>query len=771
MQRWQWPEKRRGNRAGRVVVATASVLALACGLASGPLRAADGAPPPSAPQWKHYPRQPQAPAGAPNVLVVLTDDVGFSAASGMGGPIPTPNFDSLAKQGLTYNRFHVTAMCSPTRAALLTGRNHHAVGYGAIANVAIDEPGYTSVIPDSAATIGRVLKDNGYDTAFFGKNHNTPDWEGGPLGPFEHWPNAWGFDYFYGFNGPGTDQFNPELVENRNAIRRDPRDETYVFDRDLADHMVDWLHQQHTLQPGKPFLLYYAPGAMHGPQQAPREWIEKFAGKFDKGWDVVRAETFARQKAMGLIPADAEMAPLPPGIPSWDSLTPVQKRNYARLMEVAAGQLAYMDDQFGRVLDTLRKSGQFDNTLIMYVQGDNGAALHELGGSINVYESFAQIEATDEEMAANLHRAGGEDSFGNYPAGWAYATNTPFPWGKAIASHLGGTRNGMVVTWPARIKDQGAVRTQYSHVVDIAPTIYEAVGIKPPAVVNGVRQQAMDGVSLEDSFTNPNAPTHRREQYYEMLGSRGYYKDGWLAATAVTWKPWSLSDYDPYKLPWELYNLDKDFSGVHNVAAQYPAKLKELQQAFERAARKNNVYPLAADYLARLNPNRRPQGLTPRKSYVFYPGEARFPIADWPNVAPRWLAKTRLTAKTGQDSGPLFVMGMRFTGYGLSLENGVPVFTYNPTGREAERMVVRGGQSLGPGDHEIAVAFTPVGKGVRLTLSVDGQTVATASKERFFRVFAGNALIGRPAIDDRNGPRECGCEIKDVTISDGEGPH
>lgn len=729
------------------------------------LLAEDGAAAGDAQHWNHFPTPARAPEGVPNVLIVLTDDVGFSAASGMGGPIPTPAFDSVIDSGLLYTRFHVTAMCSPTRAALLTGRNHHAVGYGAISNVAIDEPGYTSVIPESAATIGEVLRMNGYSTAFFGKNHNTPDWETGPLGPYDRWPNALGFDYFYGFNGPATDQINPELVVNRNPIRRDPEDENYFLDRDLADRMIDWLHMQDSLQDERPFLLYLAPGTMHGPQQAPADWIARFAGQFDRGWDVVREEIFTRQKARGIIPADAELAPLPPGVPTWDSLSPLQQRNYARLMEVAAAQMAYMDFQFGRVLDALREMGELDNTLIIYVQGDNGAALHELGGTINTYETFAQIAESDEELAANLHRSGGEDSFGNYPAGWAFALNTPFPWGKAISSHLGGTRNGMAVSWPQRIRERGAIRTQYAHVIDVAPTLYDLIGITPPDEVNGVEQQPFDGASFAASLTNRFAPSARHEQYYEMLGSRGFYREGWLAATAVTWKPWNLPNYDPHELPWELYNLDEDFSQTRNVAAEHPEILAQLREGFEQAAAANNVYPLASDYLARLNPDRRPHAVAARDSYTYYPGDFRYPIAAWPNITPNWQAVTRLTANGSQDSGPLFAMGMRFTGYALALEQGVPVFTYNPTGREAERLTVRGTAALAPGDHTISVTFRAQGTGVRLALAVDGEEVASAAGDRFYRVFAGNAMIGRPAMDDRTGPRRCDCSIDDVTIT------
>lgn len=715
--------------------------------------------------FRYFPRPAEAPADAPNVLVVLTDDVGFSAASGLGGPIPTPAFDSIMQNGITYTRFHVTAMCSPTRAALLTGRNHHAVGFGAIANVAVDEPGYTSVIPESAATIGDVLKLNGYTTGFFGKNHNTPEWETGPLGPFERWPNGFGFDYFYGFNGPAADQINPELVENRNPIRRDPADESYFLDRDLADHMVEWIHTQDALQDHKPFLLYFAPGTMHAPQQAPREWIEKFSGQFDQGWDVLREQIFARQKAMGIIPRDAEMAPRPERMPSWDSLTDSQRRNYAQLMEVAAAQMAYMDFQFGRVLDALRETGELDNTLILYVQGDNGGAIHEIAGSMNAYEGFAQIESTDAELTARIGEAGGEDSFGNYPAGWAFALNTPFPWGKAVASHLGGTRNALAVSWPARITERGAIRTQYTHVIDLAPTIYEAIGITPPAVVDGVEQQPIDGMSFLTTFTDATAPEMRHEQYYEMLGSRAYYKDGWLAATGVTWDPWRIPDYNPNSLPWELYNLEEDFSQVHNLAGANPDKLTELQADFDAAAERYHVYPLASDYLARLNPANRPHAVEPADSYTYYPGDARYPIAAWPNVTRDWEATARLATTTGSDSGPVFGMGMRFTGYRLALEEGVPVFSYDPTGREEERMTVRAPSALSPGEHAITVAFKPEGSGVRLSLMVDGEPVAEANDNRFYRVFNGAALIGRPLIDDRTGPRSCDCTIENITIT------
>ncbi|MBU0555689.1 MAG: arylsulfatase [Alphaproteobacteria bacterium] len=715
--------------------------------------------------WRHFPAAPRAPEGAPNVLLILTDDVGYSAASTFGGAIPTPTLDDLAKSGLRYTRMHQTAMCSPTRAALLTGRNHHAVGFGAIANVAVDEEGYTSVIPKSAATIGRVLRDNGYDTAFFGKNHNTPDWEGGPLGPFDRWPNALGFNYFYGFNGPATDQFNPDLVENINPIRRDPADKDYILDRDLADKMLRWLDVQHTLQPDKPFFLYLAPGSMHGPQQAPADWIARFKGKFDSGWDAMRDEIFARQKRLGIIPKNAALAPVPEGIPRWDSLTAQQKRIYARLMEVAAAQLAFMDDQIGRVINRLRETGQLDNTMVIFIQGDNGAAMHAPEGSTNIYSGFSKVTESEAQIAAKLDKLGLEDSAGLYPSGFAYATNTPFPWGKTFGSHLGGIRNGMVISWPKMIADRGGIRTQFGHVIDIAPTIYDAIGITPPEEVDGVKQQPIHGISLAYSFTDAQAPSRRREQYFEMIGNRSYYKDGWLASTVPAAPPWKFNTADPNTLQWELYDLNTDYSQTRNVAADHPEKLAELKASFDLAADKYHVYPLASDYLARLDPKQRPAALPAKGPYHLMPGDTVYPVSMWPNITRNWSAVSRIKTASAQDSGPIFTFGTRFTGYALALEDGVPVFTYNPTGRIEERRELRGTAQIPAGDRTVTVNFVPEGKGVRLSLSVDGVTQDSAVTDRFDRVVAGHGQIGRSAIDDTTGPALCDCQIEEVVIS------
>ena len=403
--------------------------------------------------WRHYPTPPEAPKGAPNILLILTDDVGFGSASALGGPVPTPTFDKLAQDGLLYNRFHTTAMCSPTRAALLTGRNHHAVGSGAIADMSVDHPGYTSVIPDSAATVAKVLSKNGYSTAFLGKDHNTPKWEYTANGPFDRWPTGIGFEYFYGFIGGYANQFYPELIENRNLIDA-PRQKDYILDRDLADHAIAWLRRQRNDTPSKPFMLYYAPGTAHFPLHAPADWLARFEGQFDQGWDVQREQIFAQQKALGVIPPDAELTPRPSQIPAWDSLTPDEKKVASRMMEAYAAALAYCDNQIGRVIEELRQTGELDNTLVLFVQGDNGGAAENMASAFNQYATFSVIDEGSHPIR-HIDEIGGPNSLPAFPVGWAWAMNTPFQWAKQTASHLGGTRNPLAVYWPKGIRAHG----------------------------------------------------------------------------------------------------------------------------------------------------------------------------------------------------------------------------------------------------------------------------------------------------------------------------
>jgi len=738
-------------------------LALTIGTAAlalqAPLHAQATAP---APQWRNYPMRPRPQAGAPNILLVMTDDVGFGASSAFGGPIPTPTFDALGAAGLRYTAFHTTAMCSPSRAALLTGRNHHAVGFGQISNVSMDEPGYTSSLPKSAATIGRVLHDAGYDTAWFGKNHNTPEWELGPMGPFDRWPNGLGFDYFYGFNAAMTDQRSPTLTENRNPVRP-PNTPDYYLDRDLADHLIHWIQVQHAEDNDRPFMAYLAPGTMHSPQQAPPEWIARFKGQFDKGWDAIRAETFARQKKMGILPVDARISPRPASIPAWESLTADQKRLYARMMEVGAAQLAFMDAQFGRVIDALRVSGQLDNTLVVFIQGDNGASLETYLGSTNESRGFLNLWEDDAEMMGKLPVLGSEATAGQYPVGWAWAMNTPYPWGKQVASHLGGLRDGMVVSWPARIAQKGELRGQFTHLIDIAPTLYEAAGVTPPAQVDGVAQQPINGISFAYSFASAKAPERHREQYFEMLGNRSFYRDGWLASTTPGSPPWKFSKADPNGFGWELYNLRADPTQANDLARTNPAKLAELQQGFDDAARRNHVYPLTSDLMGRsIDRTLRPAILPDHAARTFYPGDTRYPSVGWPVLLPGWRSVARITANSTADDGPIFSQGSRFGGIALRLEQSVPVLDYDPTGRAAEHVVLRGA-GLSPGAHVIGVAIEGKAAPYRLTLTVDGKPQADAALPRIIRL-RGDAYVGRSLID-ATGPAGCGCTINSVEVA------
>jgi arylsulfatase A-like enzyme len=696
--------------------------------------------------WRYYPKPVRAPAGAPNVLLIMTDDVGFGSTSTFGGPIPTPTFDALAKRGLRYNAFHTTAMCSPTRAALLTGRNAHAVASGSITNVAIDEAGYTSVIPKSAATIGRVLRDGGYDTAFFGKNHNTPTWETGPMGPFDRWPNGWGFDYFYGFNAAAEDQFRPALIENRNAVEPS-NDPAYIFDKDMTDHLIQWLGAQRAQHGGSPFFAYVAPGTMHSPHGAPPEWIAKFRGRFDGGWDKLRQEIFTRQKAMGIIPKDAVLTPRPAVLPAWSSITPAAQRMYAHQMEVAAAQLAFFDDQLGRVIEDLRASGQLDNTLILYLQGDNGASMDSRLGAFQELQSLLRIEPTEQELIATSALDGTPRSYSNYNAAWAWAQNAPFPWGKQIASHLGGLRDGLVVSWPSHINGHGEVRNQFHHVIDLAPTIYEATGITPPAEVDGVAQQPIDGVSMVYSFTAPKAASTHREQYFEMLGNRSFYRDGWLASTTPPRAPFDRdgTPVDPKTFKWELYDLNHDFSQSKDIAAANPAKLAELQAGFDAAAKRYNVYPITADLIGRVGGELRPSVLAGRTDIVIPSGNTRYPQGTFPTLAPGWTMTAKVQASAAGAEGPVVFTGDEAGGAGLLLIGGVPTYVYNPTTRAQERVILKG-QPLSPGAHTIVVAVSRDAaagpRAARLTMTVDGREVANAALPVFYSV-RGGGVVGR----------------------------
>jgi arylsulfatase A-like enzyme len=739
----------------------------AAGQPAAPQVAAQAAKP-----WRYFPNPPRAPQNAPNVLLIMTDDVGFAASSTFGGPVPTPTFENLAAHGLRYNNFHTTAMCSPTRAALLTGRNHHSVGTGMLTNVATDDAGYYAVLPPSAATIGRVLQLNGYSTSWFGKNHNTPAWENTPVGPYDHWPNAMGFDYFFGFNSALADQFAPALIENRNPV--DPaRTPDYILDKDMADHALNWLHAQHTVAPDKPFFLYYAPGSAHSPHQAPKAWIDKFKGRFDQGYDKVREETFARQKAMGIIPANAELTRRDPRIPAWSSLSADEKKVSARLMEVHAAQLAYCDDQIGRIVEDLRRTGQLDNTLVMFLQGDNGASGEDFFGTRNDLAAIAGIEGDVADMLKHIDDLGGPRSFENYGAGWAFAMDTPFPWSKEIASHLGGMTNGMVISWPRRINGHGEVRPQFHHVIDVAPTIYEAVGIKAPAEVDRVPQQPLEGVSMVYSFDHGEAPSAHASQYFELLGNRAFYKDGWIASTTPGRMPWVHSGTgtnDALSYKWELYDLRSDFSQARDLAAKRPDKLKELQADFDAAAERYHVLPLNDDFFGRLNPALRPSLMAGRRSVTYYPGETRYADSAAPPAGRTWRLTATVVASDRPAEGTIAARGGRFGGWSLLAQGGRPAFVFRAAEQDGDVTRVDA-PALTPGRHDIQVEFRPapdVGpRAARVVMKIDGQPAGSGTIART-GVAGGEFYVGRagltPVSEDLPLPYRYNGVIEKVTI-------
>ncbi|MDB5726206.1 MAG: hypothetical protein JWQ16_2960 [Novosphingobium sp.] len=748
------------------------------GLLALPLLALQGAPAfGQAPAPAGFPATPTAPAGAPNVIVILTDDVGFASGSTFGGAIPTPTMDRLAATGLRYDNFHVNALCSPSRAALLTGRNAHAVGFGGVTDFGHGDDGYNTVIPKSAATIGQILKGHGYDTAWFGKNHTVPTWQNGPLGPFDQWASGLGFDYFYGFLGGLSDQFHPALVENNSTIEP-PNRPGYTLDGDLADHAVQWIRAQRAASGGRPFLIHYAPGTAHGPLQAPAEWIARFHGKFDSGWDALRQETFARQKRMGVVPANATIAPPLPGVPAWDSLSPDQKRLYARYMEVYAAALAFCDHEIGRVVDALRESGQLDNTIIVYIQGDNGASPE--GGITGAIDYAINLNGAprkaDEEIPEALRRIdeiGGPNSYPIAPVGWAAAMNTPFPYFKTVASRLGGITNGMVISWPKGIAARGE-RRQFTHLVDVLPTILETVKLTAPDSVGGVRQQPFDGVSFAYSFDDPKAPSRHHTQYFETLGNAALYQDGWLAASPVKFggargTPPAL---DPQ---WELYDLVHDSSQTIDVAARYPEKLKELRAVFDVEAVRNHVLPITGDTSRVLLAESRPEAQARPGGYVLVPSAFRYTESTFPNIKNRsWSAEADLDVPVGGGDGVLITEGGRFSGWGLTVLNGAPTFLYRTGDRDAD-LTRLAGPRLAPGAHKVAVNFTVdgvgLGRGGLAELLIDGKHVGQTRLERTipFKFSPEGGAVGHdtgtPLTSDYRVPGTYNGVLRKVTVT------
>jgi arylsulfatase A-like enzyme len=686
-----------------------------------------------------FPKGVEAPAGAPNILLILTDDVGFGATSTFGGPIQTPTFQRLADSGLRYTKHHTTALCSPTRAALITGRNHHSVASGVITEFATGYPGYNSLVPKSAGSVGTVLKDNGYNTAWFGKMHNVPDWMSSQAGPFDLWPTGLGFEHFYGFLGGDSDQWHPALYDGTNPIEPYLGDPTYILDRDLADKAIAWMRMQHALAPNKPWLLYYATGTAHAPHHAPKDWIAKYKGQFDQGWDKVREETLARQIKLGILPPNTQLTKRPEQIPAWDTLSADQKRLYSRMMEVYAGALSHADYHIGRLLDAVEQSGQRENTLVVFIMGDNGASAEgTMQGTTNEVGTAGNgVQESLPFLLSMIDELGGPKTYNHYPVGWAHAMDAPMQWTKQIASHFGGTRNGMVISWPARIKDMGGLRSQFSHVIDIVPTIYEAAQITPPKVLDGVEQKPLDGVSLVYTFDKADAPTVHNVQYFEMFGNRAIYKDGWMASTTPLRLPWVTIGFEPNPddFKWELYNIDQDPSQANNLVDKYPDKLKELQDAFDVEAKKYNVYPLDSSFASRVDPAIRPSLTRGRSQFVYFPGMIRIPEGSAPDFKNRsWTIAAEVTVPEGGANGVLATIGGRYGGWALLMQDGKPGFAYAYSNQPEHKYRVVSDRPLAPGNHIIRVKFEydggGIGKGALATLLVDEKEAMQGRIER-----------------------------------------
>jgi arylsulfatase len=675
------------------------------------------------------------PKGAPNVLLIMTDDQGYGITSTFGGVIPTPSMDRLAKAGVRYTQFHSTALCSPTRAALITGRNHHSVGTGVIGEMSTGYPGYDSVIPKNKATIGTILRDNGYATSWFGKNHNTPTYQYSQAGPFDQWPSGMGFEYFYGFMGGETDQWTPYLFRDHTQISPWVGKPGYNLTTDMADEAISYMQGMNAAAPEKPFFLYYVPGGTHAPHQPTPEWIKKISDLhlFDKGWNALRETIFANQKKLGVIPANTQLTPWPDSLPQWETLNADEKKLFVRQADVFAAYVAYTDHEIGRVIQAVADLGKLDNTLIIYISGDNGTSAE--GSTLGTPFDMAAIQAVNIPVDVQLKFYDAWGSALTTPhmsVAWSWAFDTPFKWTKQVASFFGGTRQGMVMSWPGHI-DAGGIRTQFHHIIDVVPTILEATGVQAPVMVNGIAQSPIEGVSMAYTWdkANEQAKSTRETQYFEMFGNRAIYHDGWMAATPPPQPPWLMGTI---KMPevlngytWELYNIAEDYSQNTDLSAQYPEKLKALQELFLVEAQKYQVFPLDNSVLERLLAAR-PSATAGRTEFTYAGEMSGLPDGSAPNT----LAKSySITAAVdippggAGAEGMLNTLGGRFGGYGLYLLKGKPVFTYNFLGLERFRW--EGKDALAPGKHTIVFDFKYDGPGMAKggtgVLSVDGKEV------------------------------------------------
>jgi arylsulfatase len=671
----------------------------------------------------------KAPEGAPNVVIVLIDDIGFGHSSAFGGPINMPTLEKIANNGLRYNRFHTTALCSPTRVALLTGRNHHVNNAGAIMELATAFPGNTGIRPNSVTPLAEILRQNGFSTAAFGKYHETPPWEVSISGPYDRWPTRSGFDKFYGFIGGETNQWAPGIYDGTIRIET-PHTPGYHFTTDMTNQAINWVNAQQALTPDKPFYLYFATGATHAPHHVSKEWADKYKGKFDQGWDKLREETFARQKEMGVIPQNTELTQRPAEIPAWEDQTPEQKKLFARQMEVFAGFAEQTDYEVGRLVEALEKMGELDNTLFFYIVGDNGASAE--GGPEGTYNEMMALNGIigkASQMMNHIDDWGSPATFPHFAIGWAWAGNTPFQWTKQVASHFGGTRNGMVMHWPKRIEAKGEMRSQFHHVIDVAPTVLEATGLPEPTMVNGVKQRPMDGVSMLYTIDDAKAKDRRTTQYFEMFGNRGIYHEGWVACTRHS-IPWLMAPLPPLAEDvWELYNIDEDFSQANNLAAKNPEKLKELQDVFLEEAIENHVLPIDDRRVERFNPALagRPDLMGGRTSLTVYEGMTGMMENAFINIkGVHHTVTAEVELSDANTNGVILAQAGYFGGWTIYMKDGKLHHEYNWFG--LERTNIASPDTVGPGKHTFKYEFIPdaatPGTGGKSILSIDGQIIA-----------------------------------------------
>ncbi|WP_028453727.1 arylsulfatase [Chitinilyticum aquatile] len=670
-----------------------------------------------------------APKGAPNVIVILLDDVGFATSGTFGGPVDMPTLDKLAQHGLSFNRFHTTALSSPTRMALKTGRNHHTAETGSIMETATSFPGNTGRVPNSVAPVAEMLRLNGFSTAAFGKWHETASWEGSVSGPFDRWPTRQGFDKFYGFIGGETNHWAPTLVDGTSPVEL-PADPNYYFTTDMTNRAITWMKQQQALTPDKPFFMYYAPGAAHAPHHAPKEWIDRWKGKFDQGWDVLREETLKRQIAKGIVPPGTKLAPKPAAIKDWDTLNDDEKRLFTRQAEVYAGFLEMTDHEVGRLVDAVTEIGELDNTMIVYIVGDNGASAE--GGMNGMYSEmtyFNGVTEKVEDMVKLVDKWGGPETYPHMAAGWAVAFDTPYTWTKQVASNYGGTRNAMVMHWPNGIKAKGEIRSQFTHVTDVAPTILEAAKLPEPKVVNGVKQIPMEGKSMMYSFDNDKAKERHTTQYFEIFGNRAIYHNGWLAGT-VHKAPWEAKPRATLAADqWELYDERSDFSLSNDLAKKNPKKLAELQSLFMKEAQKYHVLPIDDRSVERVNPKLagRPDLMGDRTSITLSEGMVFMTENTFPNVKNRSITiDAEIVVPDAGAQGAIIVQGGRFGGWAMYANQGKVGYSYNFLG--LEQTAIESPEALSPGKHTVRLEFNyaggGLGKGGKAILFVDGSKVA-----------------------------------------------